>query len=178
MLLWNRSPASNSSDAPLTTSSRGKITWTASMSRSAGGCTFCAYSEGPGLSHTTLSESSPLQFTPFWNMHVRLGTPASLGKSGKLESIYRQAMCIVAPDLSYRQVLANFGLPTLKERRDLTRDFYIKIVRNPDHKLCYLLPHERTIMYGLRTAKPYQNPKFNTARTRKTLIPYGIAHWI
>ena len=89
-------------------------------------------------------------------------------------------MCIVAPDLSYRQALANFGLPTLKERRErLARDIFIKIVRNPDRKLRHLLPHERTIKYGLRTAKPYQNPTYNTARTKKTLIPYGIiAHWI
>ena len=37
----------------------------------------------------------------------------------------------VAPDLSYRQALANFGLPTLKERREgLARDFFIKLVRN------------------------------------------------
>ena len=89
-------------------------------------------------------------------------------------------MCIVAPDLSYRQALANFGLPTLKERRErLARDFFIKIVRNPDLKLRHLLPHEKTIKYGLLTAKPYQNPTNNTARTKKTLIPYGIiAHWI
>ena len=89
-------------------------------------------------------------------------------------------MNLVAPDLSYRQVLANFGLPTLKERRErLATDFFIKIVGNPHHKLCHLLPHERTIKYGLGTAKPYQNPKYNTARTKKTLIPYGIiAHWI
>ena len=101
-------------------------------------------------------------------------------QSEKLESIQRRAMCIVAPDLSYRQVLANFGLPTLKERRErLARDFFIKIVRSPDHKLRHLLPHKRTMQYGLRTAKLYHNPTYNTARTKKTLIPYGIiAHWI
>ena len=88
-------------------------------------------------------------------------------------------MCIVAPDLSYKQALAKFGLPTLKERRErLARDCFIKIVRNPDHKLRHVLPHERTMKYGLRTAKPYQNPKYNTARTKKTLIPCGIAYWI
>ena len=101
-------------------------------------------------------------------------------QSEKIESIQWRAMCIVAPDLSYRQALANFGLPTRKERRErLARDFFIKIVRNPDHKLRHLLPHERTIKYSLRTARPYQNPKYNTARTKKTVIPYGIiAHWI
>ena len=97
----------------------------------------------------------------------------------KLESIERRAMCIVAPDLSYRQALANFGLPTLKERRErLARDFFIKIVRNSDHKLRHLLPHERTIKYGLRTAKPYQNPKYNTPELRRPLFPMGFAHWI
>ena len=91
-------------------------------------------------------------------------------QSEKIESIQRRAMCIVAPDLSYRQALANFGLPTLKERRErLARDFFIKIVRNPDHKLRHLLPHEKTIKYGLRTAKPDQNPTYNTVRTKKTL---------
>ena len=49
----------------LTITSRGKIMLTTSTPRPAGGCTFCAYSEGPGLSHKTLSESSPLQFAPF-----------------------------------------------------------------------------------------------------------------
>ena len=79
-------------------------------------------------------------------------------------------MRIAAPDLSYRQALANFGLPTLKERREtLARDFFIEIVRNPDHKLRHILPHERTIKYDLQTAKPYQNPKYKTARTKKTL---------
>ena len=93
-------------------------------------------------------------------------------QSEKLESIQWQATCIDASDLSYRQALANFGLPTLKERRErLARDFFIKIVRNPDHKLCHLLPYERTIKYGQLTAKPYQIPKYNTARTKKTLIP-------
>ena len=68
----------------------------------------------------------------------------------------------------------------MQERRErLARDFFIKIVRNPDHKLRHLLPHKRTIKYGLRTPKPYQIPKYNTATTKKTLIPYGIiAHWI
>ena len=48
-------------------------------------------------------------------------------------------MCTVAPDLSYRQALANFGLPALKERRErLARDFFIKIVKTPDHKLRHL----------------------------------------
>ena len=87
-------------------------------------------------------------------------------------------MCIVAPDLSYRQALANFGLPTLKERRErLARDFFIKIVRNPDHKLRHLLPHERTIKYGLRTAKLYQNvnPTYNIqAELRRPLFPMGL----
>ena len=100
-------------------------------------------------------------------------------ESEKLESIQRRAMCIVAPDLSYRQALASFGLPTLKERRQrLARVFFIKIVRNPGHKLRHLRPHERTIKYGLRTAKFFQHPKYNTAKTKKTLIPYEIAHWI
>ena len=55
-------------------------------------------------------------------------------------------MFIVAPDLSYRQALANLGLSTLKEGTErLAKDFFVKIVRNPDHKLRHLLPHERTI---------------------------------
>ena len=107
-------------------------------------------------------------------------TPASLGNSRKCLNPFKgQAMCTVAPDLSYRQTLANFGLPMWEDRRQgLARDFFIKIVRNPNHKLRHLLPHERTIKYGLRTAKPYQSLKFNTAKIRKNLIPYGTAHWI
>ena len=180
-LLWNRSLASNFSGAPSTTSSRGKIMLTASTPRPAGGCTFCAYSEGLGLSHTSIvrvftsAVRSTLEYAcATWH------TCLTGQQSEKIESIQRRAMCIVAPDLSYRQALANFGLPTLKERRErLARDFFIKIVRNPDHKLRHLLPHERTIKYGLRTAKPDQNPTYNTAGTKRTLIPYGIiAHWI
>ena len=85
-------------------------------------------------------------------------------------------MCIVAPGLSYRQALASFDLNTLKERRErLARDFFINIVRNPDHKLRHLLPHERTIKYGLRTAKPDQNPTYNTQpELRRPLFPMGL----
>jgi len=100
-------------------------------------------------------------------------------QSERLESIQRRAMSIVAPDMSYRQALSTFGLPTLKERREgLARDFFIKIIEKPDHKLHHLLPPERTVKYALRTAKPYHNSHFNTVRTRRTLIPYGIDHWM
>ena len=98
-------------------------------------------------------------------------------KQSESLSPFNGGLCalIVAPDLSYRQVLANFGLPTLKERRErLARDFFIKIVRNPDHKLCHL-PHERTIKYGLQTAEPYQNPKYNIQpELRRPLFPMGL----
>ena len=100
-LLWNRSLASNFSGAPLTTSSHGKIMLTTSTPRPAGGCTFCAYSEGPGLSHTTLSESSPLQFAPFWNVHVRPGTAASLGNSRKRLNPFNGGLCALLPQICH-----------------------------------------------------------------------------
>ena len=65
--------------------------------RPAGGRTFCAYSERPGLSHMTLSESSPLQLAPFWNMHVRLGTPDSLGNSRKSLNPFNGGLCALLP---------------------------------------------------------------------------------
>ena len=81
----------------------------------------------------------------------------------------------VAPDLSYRQALATFGLPTLKERKErLARDFFVKTVRNPEHKLRHLLPHERTIKYGLPTAKLYQNRITIQPELRRPLFPRGL----
>ena len=110
----------------LTTSSRGKIMLTASTPRPAWGCTFCAYSEGLGLSHTTASESSPPAVCSILEhacatWHTCL-TEEQLEKLESIRSAVGYVHCCPA-DPSYRQALATFGLPMLKERRDkLGRD--------------------------------------------------------
>ena len=40
---------------------------------------------------------SPLQFAPFWNMHVQPGTPASLGNSQKSLNPFNGRLCALLP---------------------------------------------------------------------------------
>ena len=83
--------------------------------------------------------------------------------------------------LSHRSALANFGLPMLKGRRERgwLGTFSLKLLETLIIN-CTTSSHMRELSSMVfEQHKPYQNPKYNTARTKKTLIPYGIiAHWI
>ena len=164
-LLWNRSPASNFSGAPLTSSSRGKIMLTASTPRPTGGCTFCAYSEGPGLNHTTLSESSPLQFSSFWYMHVRPGTPASLENSQKWLNPFTAGLCTLLSQTCHTgQAPANFGFPSWRSgERGWLKTFSLKLLETLIIN-CATSSHMRE-----RSSKVFEQPSLR--KTRSSIQP-------
>ena len=185
---WNREskklappnlPASSTIDFQFSftqiTSSRGKIMLTASTPRLVEGCTFCAYSEGPGLTRScpSLPLCSSLHFGTCMCGLVNLPHWGTVGKAwihSKVGYVHCCPRSVIQASASKLWLAHAEG----EEREAGLRTFSIKVVRNPDHKLRHLLPHERTIKYGLQRAKRYQIPKFNTARTRRPLFPLGL----
>ena len=85
--------------------------------------------------------------------------------SDQLEPLQKRALCIISTnDLSYRQALEGFNIPTLYDRREaIGNSMFQEISNNNNHKLYPL--HPPPYICTLRTRK---NRKFQVPRFLKT----------
>ena len=97
--------------------------------------------------------------------------------NNQLEDIQRRALRIIYPQMSYKDSVTQFGLPTLYDRRELLCESFYKNATRPDSKLFNLLPELAPSHYNLR--KPRRLPLFKcrTKRLKNSFIPSSVAKW-
>ena len=97
--------------------------------------------------------------------------------NNQLEDIQRRALRIIYPQMSYKDSITQFNLPTLYDRRELLCESFYKNATRPDSKLFNLLPEPAPSHYNLR--KPRRLPLFKcrTKRFKNSFIPSSDAKW-
>ena len=78
--------------------------------------------------------------------------------NNQLEDIQRRSLRIIYPQMSYKDSITQFDLPTLYDRRELLCESFYKNATRPDSKLFNLLPEPAPSHYNLR--KPRRLPLF------------------
>ena len=93
--------------------------------------------------------------------------------SDDLEWLQKRAMRIIFGDLSYSESLEMAQLPTLFNRRkELTTQYFEKIVCNPNHRLYNILPEKNVNNYELRNNLTFVRPKCKTKRAQTSFINF------
>ena len=97
--------------------------------------------------------------------------------NNQLEGIQRRALRIIYPQMSYKDSITQFNLPTLYDRPELLCESFYKNATRPDSKLFNLLPEPTPSHYNLR--KPSRLPLFKcrTKRFKNSFIPSSVAKW-
>ena len=92
--------------------------------------------------------------------------------SDQLERLQKRALRIISTnDLSYRQALEVFNIPTLYDRRDAIGNLLFQgISNNNNHKLYPLLPPPYLGTLRTRKNRKFQVPRFKTNRFRDSFI--------
>ena len=94
--------------------------------------------------------------------------------SDQLERLQKRALRIISTDdLSYRQALEVFNIPTLYDRRELEaigNSEFQEISNNNNHKLYPLLPPPYLGTLRTRNNRKFQVPLFKTNRFRDSFI--------
>jgi len=70
--------------------------------------------------------------------------------NNQLEDIQHWALRIIYPQMSYKDSITQFNLPTLYDRRELLRESFYKNATRPDSKIFNLLPESTPRHYNLR----------------------------
>ncbi len=104
-------------------------------------------------------------------------TGLTVQQTEKLESVQKRALWIIYPDLSYREALAQSGLPTMHDRRSLLCRQFFQAMLQPEHRLHHLLPEMRDTGYRLRNRHRFPLANAKHERFKRTLIPHGLLHW-
>ena len=115
-----------------------------------------------------------------WSIHIdEVCARASLTctLNNQLEDIQRRALRIIYPQMSYKNSITQFNLPTFCDRRELLWKSLYKNATRPDSKLFNLLPEPAPGHYNLR--KPRRLPLFKcrTKRFKNCFIPSSVAKW-
>ena len=92
--------------------------------------------------------------------------------SDQLERLQKRALRIISTnDLSYRQALEVFNIPTLYDRREAIGNLlFQRISNNNNHKLYPLLPPPYLGTLRTRKNRKFQVPRFKTNRFRDSFI--------
>ena len=92
--------------------------------------------------------------------------------SDQLERLQKRALRIISTDdLSYRQALEVFNIPTLYDRREaIGNSMFQEISNNNNHKLYPLLPPPYLGTLRTRNNRKFQVPRFKTNRFRDSFI--------
>ena len=92
--------------------------------------------------------------------------------SDQLERLQKRVLCIISTnDLSYRQALEVFNIPTLHDRREaISNSMFQEISNNNNHKLYPLLPPSYIGTLRTRKNRKFQVPHFKTNRFRDSFI--------
>ena len=92
--------------------------------------------------------------------------------SDQLERLQKRALRIISTnDLSYRQALEVFNIPTLYDRREaIGNSMFQEISNNNNHKLYSLLLPPYLDTLRTRKNRKFQVPRFNTNHFRDSFI--------
>ena len=92
--------------------------------------------------------------------------------SDQLERLQKRALRIISTnELSYRQALEVFSIPTLYARREaIGNSMFQEISNNNNHKLYSLLPPPYLGTLRTRKIRKFQVPRFKTNRFRDSFI--------
>ena len=92
--------------------------------------------------------------------------------SDQLERLQKRALRIISTnDLSYRQALEVFNIPTLYDRREaIGNSMFQEISNNNNHKLYSLLPPPYLGTLRTRKNRKFRVPRFKTNRLRDSFI--------
>ncbi len=101
---------------------------------------------------------------PIW--HTRL----TKNQSKLLESIQKQTMNIIKPNMKYTETITLFKATSLHERRTELCQRFFQGILNPKHKLHYLLEDARNISIELRKPNIFPRPKAITNRFSDSLV--------
>ena len=109
---------------------------------------------------------------PTWHTNL----PKYLSNSIKL--IQTRALKSTFPGKSYKHILNDIGLRTLREIREFLCMKYFTEIQESAHKLNCLLPALRNIEYDLRPGfNRYPLTRYRTNICGNSLIPWGLSHW-
>ena len=90
--------------------------------------------------------------------------------SDQLERLQKRTLHISNNELSYRQALEVFSIPSLYARREaISNSMFQKISNNNNHKLHSLLPPPYLGTLRTRKNRKFQVPRFQTNRLRYRL---------
>jgi len=97
--------------------------------------------------------------------------------SKDIECVQKRCLKLLFPALSYTESLTKFGLESLDDRRDMITQSMFRQIKDPKHRLHYLLPpvkvsHSQMV---LRPTYPYQIPLAKTSRRGRDFVPYCIS---
>ena len=97
--------------------------------------------------------------------------------NNQLEDIQHRAPRIIYLQMSYKDSITQFNLPTLYDGRELLCESFYKNATRPDSKLFNLLPEPAPRHHNLR--KPRRLPLFKcrTKRFKNGFIPSSVAKW-
>ena len=103
-------------------------------------------------------------------------TALSQHLSDQLERLQKRALRIISTNnLSYRQALEVFNIPTLHDRREaLSNAVFQEISNINNHKLCPLFPPLYIGILRTRKNRKFQVPRFKTNRFTHSFI---VSHW-
>ncbi len=107
---------------------------------------------------------------PIW--HPRLTT----NQSKLLESIQKQAMNIIKPNMTYIETLTLFKATAHERRTQLCQRFFQGIL-NPKHKVHCLLGDARNVSIELIKPKIFPRPKAKPNWFKDSLVCYGLYNW-
>ena len=95
--------------------------------------------------------------------------PESLSED--LERVQKRALSIISPEQSYSQCLVNFGLSTLRNRRNDQCTKLFNSMSSSQHCLSHLLPPKHNGPYNFHNNRLYELPLFRTNRFKHSFIP-------
>ena len=103
-------------------------------------------------------------------LHKKNGLYASI-----LEKIQKRVLKIINSDIPYKAYIQRVQIEFLKTRREqLSKQFFLLQICQPNHRLHYLLNKRDSIMYNLRKALKYHCPIPKTERYKGSFIVHNL----
>ena len=97
--------------------------------------------------------------------------------NNQLEDIQPRALRIIYPQMSYKDSITHFNLPTLYDRRELLCESFYKNATRPVSKLFNLIPKPAPRHYNLRKTRRLPLFKCRTKTFKNSFIPSSVAKW-
>ena len=96
-------------------------------------------------------------------------------QSNMIEHVQKRALNVAFPDMGYEEAMAECGLCSLKQRRELQCKNFFQNMTEDSHKLNHLLPPKRKAqIQNLRSARKYETPRIRTDRLKNSPVNYGL----